>query len=143
MNTVIFRTIAPYLSALMLVFSIYVLLRGHNAPGGGFIAGLIGASAVAIYAIATGAAEVRKALFVHPLALAGAGVFLAAFSGLLSAFAEVPYLTGLWFALTLPDGTEVALSTPLLFDVGVYFTVFGVLSTLALALEEDDDTGGV
>ncbi|MEX0628201.1 MAG: MnhB domain-containing protein, partial [Cucumibacter sp.] len=51
MSTVIFRTIAPYLSALMLVFSVFVLLRGHNEPGGGFIAGLIAAASLAIYAI--------------------------------------------------------------------------------------------
>jgi multicomponent Na+:H+ antiporter subunit B len=138
MNTVIFRTIAPYLSALMLVFSIFVLLRGHNAPGGGFIAGLIGASAVAIYGIAAGPAEVRKALIVHPMVMAGGGVFLAGVSGLVSAFLGVPYLTGLWLMFTLPDGTELAVSTPLVFDIGVFLTVLGVLSTLALSLEEDE-----
>lgn len=139
MNTVIFRTIAPYLAALMLMFSIFVLLRGHNEPGGGFIAGLIAASAVAIYGIAASSTEVRKALIVHPLVMAGGGVFLAAASGLVSAFSAVPYLTGIWLVFTLPDGSEIAVSTPLLFDIGVYLTVFGVLSTLALALEEDDD----
>jgi multicomponent Na+:H+ antiporter subunit B len=138
MNTVIFRTIAPYLSALMLVFSIFVLLRGHNAPGGGFIAGLIGASAVAIYGIAAGPAEVRKALIAHPMVMAGGGVFLAAVSGIVSAFVGAPYLTGLWLMYTLPDGTELAVSTPLMFDIGVFLTVLGVLSTLALSLEEDE-----
>ena len=54
MNTLIFRTFAPFLTALMLLFSIFVLLRGHNEPGGGFIGGLIGASAFAIYGIAFG-----------------------------------------------------------------------------------------
>jgi multicomponent Na+:H+ antiporter subunit B len=54
MNTVIFRTIAPVLAAVMVVFSVFVLLRGHNEPGGGFIGGLIAASAVAIYGIAAG-----------------------------------------------------------------------------------------
>lgn len=139
MNTVIFRTIAPYLSALMLIFSVFVLLRGHNAPGGGFIAGLIGASAVAIYGISAGPAEVRKALIVHPMVMAGGGVFLAAMSGIVSAFVGVPYLTGLWLMFTLPDGTELSVSTPLVFDIGVFVTVLGVLSTLALALEEDDE----
>ncbi|MEX0859361.1 MAG: Na+/H+ antiporter subunit B [Cucumibacter sp.] len=139
MSTVIFRTIAPYLSALMLVFSVFVLLRGHNEPGGGFIAGLIAAASLAIYAIAAGVVEVRKALRLHPLALAGFGVFLAGLSGILSAFVKAPFLTGLWVTFTLPDGTELALSTPLMFDIGVYFTVFGVLSTVALALEEDDE----
>jgi multisubunit Na+/H+ antiporter MnhB subunit len=54
MNTLIFRTIAPVLTALMLLFSVFVLLRGHNEPGGGFIGGLIAASALAIFGIARG-----------------------------------------------------------------------------------------
>jgi len=138
MNTVIFRTAAPALVALMMVFSIFVLLRGHNEPGGGFIGGLIGASAIAIYAIACGVAEVRKALKIHPITLAGFGVVLAAFSGLLSLFAGHPFLTGLWLVFDL-QGTEVPLSTPMLFDIGVYAVVLGALSSVALALEGDDE----
>lgn len=137
MNTIIFRTAAPILSALMLVFSVFVLLRGHNEPGGGFIGGLIGASALAIYAIAAGADQVRKALRVHPIQLAGLGVVLAAISGLLSLPFEVPFLTGLWWIFDL-DGAEVALSTPLLFDIGVYAVVVGAVGTMALALEDDE-----
>ena len=56
MRTLIFRTIAPALTSLMLLFSVFVLLRGHNDPGGGFIGGLIAVSAIAIYGIAFGAA---------------------------------------------------------------------------------------
>ena len=54
MSTLIFRTIAPYLTSLMVLFSVFVLLRGHNEPGGGFIGGLIAVSALAIYGIAFG-----------------------------------------------------------------------------------------
>ncbi len=61
MRTLIFRTAAPYLTALMLLFSIFVLLRGHNEPGGGFIGGLIAASAFAIHGIAFGVHQVRRA----------------------------------------------------------------------------------
>ncbi len=136
MNTVIFRTLAPFLASLMLFFSLFVLLRGHNDPGGGFIGGLIAASAMAIYSLAAGVAEARRALRLHSLAIAGFGVFIAGFSGLLSAFADVPFLTGLWLDLAMPDGTKLALSTPLIFDFGVYFTVFGVMTTIALSLEE-------
>ena len=57
MRTLIFRTVAPYLTALMLLFSVFVLLRGHNEPGGGFIGGLIAASAFAIHGIAFGVAD--------------------------------------------------------------------------------------
>src|SRR5690606_3998771 len=97
MNTVIFRTAAPVLTALMLVFSVFVLLRGHNEPGGGFIGGLIGASGILIYSIAMGVDATRKALRVHPITLAGLGVVLAAISGFISLALEVPFLTGLWW----------------------------------------------
>ena len=135
MRTLIFRTIAPFLSSLMILFSIFVLLRGHNEPGGGFIGGLIAASALAIYGIAFGVSPVRRAIRFHPMALSGFGLFLAACAGILSIFSGVPFLTGLWI---YPEvfGVQLALSTPLVFDIGVYFVVFGAITSTALALEE-------
>ncbi|MCF6343245.1 MAG: Na+/H+ antiporter subunit B [Devosiaceae bacterium] len=138
MNTVIFRTIAPILVAIMVVFSVFILLRGHNEPGGGFIGGLIAASAIAIYGIAAGVEEVRKALKFDPIAIAGFGVFIAGLAGLLSYFYQVPFLTGLWAYLDIGP-SKVALSTPLLFDIGVYFAVLGTIAAIALALEEDEE----
>lgn len=139
MNTVIFRTAAPILTALMFVFSIFVLLRGHNEPGGGFIGGLIGASGVAIYGIAAGVKEVRRALKVDPLAIAAAGVLISAASGILSVFWDLPFLTSLWAYLHLGKQTEVALSTPMTFDIGVYLVVLGTISAIALGLEDDEE----
>ena len=69
---------------------------------------------------------------------AGFGVFIAAISGLLSLFAEAPFLTGLWWIFEL-EGQEVALSTPLIFDIGVYAAVVGAVSTIALTLESDEE----
>lgn len=135
MNTIIFRTLAPYLTALMVVFSIFILLRGHNEPGGGFIGGLIAASAFAIYGIANGVPPVRRALYFHPITLAGFGLLMAALAGVLSLFSGVPYLTGLWTYPTI-GGVELALSTTLIFDIGVYFVVVGTITSIALALEE-------
>ncbi|GAB4360617.1 MAG: Na+/H+ antiporter subunit B [Oricola sp.] len=135
MRTLIFRTVAPYLSSLMILFSVFVLLRGHNEPGGGFIGGLIAASALAIYGIAFGVSPVRRAIRFHPMALSGFGLLLAAIAGILSVFSGVPFLTGLWI---FPEifGVHLALSTPLVFDIGVYFVVFGAITSTALALEE-------
>jgi multicomponent Na+:H+ antiporter subunit B len=138
MNTVIFRTIAPALVGVMLVFSVFVLLRGHNEPGGGFIGGLIAASAVAVYGIAAGVKEVRRALVVSPLSVAGCGVLIASFSGLLSLAYQVPFLTGLWTELDIL-GSTISLSTPMVFDIGVYFAVVGTISSIALALEEEEE----
>jgi multicomponent Na+:H+ antiporter subunit B len=138
MNTLILRTIAPLLVAIMVVFAIYVTLRGHNEPGGGFIGGLIAASAMAVYGMASGVDEVRRALRFSPIAYAGAGLALAGLSGVLSVFAAAPFMTGLWLDLEI-GASAVALSTPLLFDIGVFLVVFGTLGAVALALSEEGE----
>ncbi|MCG8444765.1 MAG: Na+/H+ antiporter subunit B [Hyphomicrobiales bacterium] len=138
MSTVILRTFAPFLASLMVIFSIFVLLRGHNEPGGGFIGGLIAASAFAIYGIGCGVAPVRRALLFHPIAIAGFGMFIAALSGLLSALQGVPLFTGLWWFPEIVSGVKTALSTPLVFDIGVWLVVVGAITTIALALEEEE-----
>ncbi len=138
MNTLIFRTVAPFLTALMIIFSVFVLLRGHNEPGGGFIGGLIAASAFAIYGIAYGVPAVRRALVVHPLSLAGFGLLLAVLSGLLSVVMGVPFMTGVWIYPTL-FGVEVPLATVMSFDIGVYLVVVGAITSIALALEEREE----
>lgn len=135
MRTLIFSTVAPYLTSLMVVFSIFVLLRGHNEPGGGFIGGLIAASAFAIYGIACGVSPVRRALYFHPMGIAGFGLLIGTLAGVLSVFADVPFMTGLWAYVPL-FGDTVALSTVLMFDIGVYFVVVGSITSIALALEE-------
>lgn len=135
MDTVIFRTLAPYLSSLMVVFSIFVLLRGHNEPGGGFIGGLIAASAFAIYGIACGVSPVRHSLYFHPMSIAGFGLVIGSLAGLLSMFFGVPFMTGLWLYVPL-FGDTLALSSVLLFDIGVYLVVVGSITSIALSLEE-------
>lgn len=135
MNTLIFRTVAPFITALMLLFSVFILLRGHNEPGGGFIGGLIAASALAIYGIAFGVDAVRRAIRVHPLAIAGFGLLLSCLAGLISIFFNMPFMTGLWVYPVLA-GVEVPLSSVMLFDLGVYFVVLGAVASIALALEE-------
>lgn len=137
MQTVIFRTIAPFLASLMVLFSIFVLLRGHNEPGGGFIGGLIAASAIAIYGIANGVAPVRRAIHFHPMSLSAFGLLLGGLAGIPSMFQSVPFLTGLWIYPTL-FGVEIPLSTPLVFDIGVYLVVVGSIGSIALALEEKE-----
>jgi len=136
MNTVIFRTLAPLIVAIMLIFSFYVCLRGHNEPGGGFIGGLIAAAAIAVFGMSSGVDAVRKALRFDPIAIAGFGVVMAGASGLLSLFIEAPFMTSIWFYLDIGN-TVVPLSTPLFFDLGVYCVVFGTLAAIALSLESD------
>ncbi|KQT85978.1 Na(+)/H(+) antiporter subunit B [Aurantimonas sp. Leaf443] len=135
MNTLIFRFTAPYLTSLMMLFSVFVLLRGHNEPGGGFIGGLVAACALSIYGLACGVGSVRRALVLHPMTLAALGLNFAVAAGLLSTFSGKRFLSGLWvFPKIL--GTEVALSTPMLFDIGVYLVVLGAISAIAMVLAE-------
>ncbi|MBB3947297.1 multicomponent Na+:H+ antiporter subunit B [Rhizobium skierniewicense] len=135
MNTLIFRTVAPVITSLMLLFSIFVLLRGHNEPGGGFIGGLIAVSALAVYGIAFGVGTVRRAIVFDPLSIAGFGLLLATLSGMVSVFVGVPFMTGLWIYPSLA-GVEVPLATVISFDIGVYLVVVGGFTAIALALEE-------
>lgn len=135
MKSVIFRAVAPFLTSLMVLFSIFVLLRGHNEPGGGFIGGLIAVSALAIYGIAHGVETVRRAIYFHPMAIAGAGLFASTVAGLISVATRVPFMTGLWIYPSV-FGLEIPLSTVMLFDGGVYLVVVGAISSIALSLEE-------
>jgi multicomponent Na+:H+ antiporter subunit B len=134
MNTLIFRTTAPLIAGAMIMFSIIILLRGHNDPGGGFIGGLIAASAAAIYGMARGPGEVRRWLRADPMILAGFGVVLAAMVGMISILFGVPFMTALW----LPG---YIFGVPGAFDVGVYFVVFGTVTAIILALEDGGGGG--
>jgi multicomponent Na+:H+ antiporter subunit B len=135
MKSLILRTAAPLLIALMLMFSIFVLLRGHNEPGGGFIGGLIAVAALAIHGIANGVETVRRAIVFHPLAIAGAGLLLSTVAGLISIVLRVPFMTGIWVEPSIL-GEPVPLSSVMLFDIGVYLVVVGALTAVVLALEE-------
>jgi multicomponent Na+:H+ antiporter subunit B len=134
MNTLIFRTMAPLLAVIMLAFAAFILFRGHNAPGGGFIAGLIAAAAMAVYGMAAGISAVERALHVPPLAIAALGLLLAIGSGAVSLAHEAPFLTGLWVAVPLGRDT-IEIGTPLLFDIGVFGVVFGAATAVLLRLE--------
>lgn len=135
MNSVILRSATSLLIALLLLFSVFLLFRGHDLPGGGFIGGLLAASAVALYAIAYGHPAAVKLLRVPPQALIGWGLALGVGAGFLAALQGEPYFTGQWLIVTLA-GVEWKLSSPLVFDVGVYLVVVGVVLTMVFALEE-------
>lgn len=131
MSSLILSTTARLLVALLLLFSIFVMLRGHNEPGGGFIGGLIAATAFALYVMAEGAGAVRAVLRIDPRKVAGLGLACALAAGLIGVLAGDAFLRGLWIAL--PSGK---VGTPLLFDLGVYLVVLGGVVALVLALEE-------
>ena len=140
-NSIILNAATRLLVALLLVFSVFMLLRGHNLPGGGFIGGLIGATGFVLYAIAQGCEATRAALRVEPqnIAMVGLGIALAA--GVWAVFFGEAFFTGQWWFAgadpTDPDDKGLPISSVLVFDIGVYLVVFGSILTLVLALEEE------
>ena len=140
MNSPILNAVSRLVVGLMLLFSLFLLWRGHNAPGGGFIGGLVAAAGLIVYGLAEGASLMRRLLRVDPRTIVLVGVLVATVAGLLPLLGGQDFLTGLWvFIGATPDDKGLALGTPLLFDVGVYLTVVGGVSGLIVALEEDGD----
>jgi multicomponent Na+:H+ antiporter subunit B len=131
---------------LMLLVSAWILLRGHNEPGGGFIGGMVAVSATAMLAVAQGAERALARLPLGALRLATLGVLVSLLSGAPALFLGLPFLTHLW--ATLPLGfTELPVSTVLVFDVGVFAAVWGALGGFcahAIAIDESDtDESGI
>lgn len=125
-----------FLLPLLLVFSIYLLLRGHNEPGGGFVGGLVAASAFTLYAIANGVVPSRKKLVIEPRQIIAIGISVVLCSGLLSFIREKTFLTGMWFDFDVPVVGK--LGTPLLFDTGVYLIVSGITLSIIFCLLEEE-----
>ncbi|QXM23813.1 Na(+)/H(+) antiporter subunit B [Elioraea tepida] len=135
MSSLILRAATRALAPLLLMLSLFLLWRGHNEPGGGFIGGLVAASAAALQGIAFGPAAARRMLWLPPVGVAATGLALAVLSILPSALAGLPPMKALWAKLDLGDGAVVPLGTPLLFDIGVFLVVVGSVVALISALE--------
>ncbi len=115
------RVILP----LALLISVFIFFRGHNLPGGGFIAGLITAIALILQYIAGGAAWTSKRFRVNFQVLAGLGVAVAGLTGAASFFFHRPFLTSAFGHVRLPALGEFEWASAMAFDLGVYLTVVG------------------
>lgn len=138
-GTLILHVAVRYLVPLQLLLSVFLLLRGHDEPGGGFIAGLVASGAFALYLFTFGAAVTRDLLRVDPRSLIGVGLFLGMVSTFPALFAGESLLTAQWWDIPLPGGDSFKMNTPLIFDIGVYFTVFGSVMLMLIALTETEE----
>ncbi|MGB0964574.1 MAG: MnhB domain-containing protein [Litorivicinus sp.] len=139
MNSLVLSTVTRLLAPLLLVFSIFVLLRGHNEPGGGFIGGLLAAIAFILINKAEGTRVARRALRMLPLTLAGLGLSASLVAGFWGLFAGGSFLQGIWPLISVQaDGSKagIAAGSILLFDIGVYLVVIGAVTGIYLALED-------
>jgi multisubunit Na+/H+ antiporter MnhB subunit len=135
MTSSILQTAARLLMPLLLLFAVFLLLRGHNQPGGGFVGGLVVASSFVLYSIAFGADAARRALLIRPPTLLGIGLLVALASGIPGVIDGRPFMSALW--TTFGTGSAaVAVGTPLIFDIGVFLAVIGVVLTIVFTLAE-------
>jgi multicomponent Na+:H+ antiporter subunit B len=137
MRSIILQTATRLILTLLLLFSVFLLVRGHNEPGGGFIAGLVTSGAFVLYAIAYDVRLARQAIRFEPHIFIGAGLLVAMVSGLASLFTEQPFLTGEWVSWKFNPSDAIELGTPLLFDIGVYIVVIGATLTIIFTLAEE------
>lgn len=121
----ILAALSRLLLPLALLVSVFIFLRGHNLPGGGFIAGLITSVALILQYIACGSRWVSTRLPLDYSRLAGLGVLIAGLTGLGAWFFGFPFLTSAFGHFHIPLVGEIELATAMLFDLGVYFTVVG------------------
>jgi multicomponent Na+:H+ antiporter subunit B len=132
----ILRSGTRYLVPLMLLFSVFLLARGHNAPGGGFVGGLVAATAFALVLLAEGLDAARRLLRWDPRGLVAAGLLVALLSGLAPLLQGRAFMTGLWLKRPLPVLGKVG--SPVVFDVGVYLVVLGIVLAILFALAEEE-----
>lgn len=132
MNTLVLRVATRILLPLILVSSIFMLLRGHNEPGGGFVGGLIASIGFSLHVFVSGAEALRRMLRTDPRWIAAVGLGAAIISGLVGPYAAgAPFLTAAWISVG-----GVKMGTPLVFDVGVYLVVVGAMLTFILGIKE-------
>jgi len=132
-RSLLLESVAKVAYWVMLAASLWILLRGHNAPGGGFIGGLVAVTATALVAIVYGVDDAYRRLPLAPLKLAVSGILLALISGLIGILADQPFLTHQWWTL----GAGFKLSTVLIFDIGVYAAVWGAFAFYLFELLND------
>lgn len=134
MKTIILRTASDYLLPVLLLFSIFILLRGHYLPGGGFIGGLIAAIAFVLDAFANGLKNTKNLLKIHPGFLMPVGLAIAFLSAISPLLFDLPIMTGLWASDPIPVIGNVG--SALFFDTGVYLVVVGATLTIIFTITE-------
>ena len=137
MSSLILRTIARFMLPILMLFSFFLLLRGHNLPGGGFVGGLVAAAAIILQMVAYDVRTAKRILVVDPRTLSSIGLGLALLSGLASLLWGQPFLTSRFVHIALPGGGVFDFGLPTLFDVGVYLVVLGVALLIVLTLAEE------
>lgn len=135
MNTIILKSASNYLLPVLLLFSIFILLRGHYLPGGGFVGGLVAAIAFVLDAFSNGLDKTKLILKFHPGFLMPLGLMVAFLSGISPIIlSDLPLMTGIWAKDPIP--VIGAIGSALFFDLGVYLVVVGASLTIIFTISE-------
>ncbi|HRO48159.1 Na+/H+ antiporter subunit B [Agriterribacter sp.] len=136
MNSIILKTASSYLLPLLLMFSVFILLRGHSLSGGGFVGGLVASIAFVLHAFAHGFDKARAIFRTNPGFLIPVGLFLCFIMGAVPTFFGAPFMKGLWLEKSIPGIGHIG--TALFFDIGVFIVVIGVTLTILFTISESD-----
>ncbi len=133
----IFGTVVRFAFFVINAFAVYLFVRGHNAPGGGFIAGLASAASLVLLSLAIGLEALHRLIRVDPVRIAAAGLLVSILSGLAPLLAGGAYLTQFnWHLHEVPLLGDVHVGTPLVFDLGVYLVVIGITCKIIFVLAQ-------
>lgn len=136
-TTILATTIARVVLPFLLLFSLELLLAGHNRPGGGFIAGVMVVAAIALQYVAFGVAAVGRRLPRGSFGLAAAGLLLALGSGVAGLVSGDGFLKSWVIRWSLPLLGDVEWATAFIFDLGIFLLVTGVGLLLLTLIAED------
>src|SRR5690606_38680578 len=134
MKSTILKTATSYLFPILLLVSVFILLRGHYHPGGGFVGGLIAAIAFVLHGFTHGTENTLKLMRYHPAVLIPAGLALATLSMFAPVLTGLPAMTGLWLDEPIP--VIGMIGSALFFDLGVYLVVIGVVLTILFTITQ-------
>lgn len=137
-DSLFLKTVGRFLFPAVWIFSVFLFLRGHNAPGGGFIAGLLAAVSFALIALSFGRTALISAYRLHSFTLVRWGLLISLVSGLLGVIGGGNFFKGLWTNFYAPGFGKWHLGTPLLFDLGVFLVVLGIGVNFILYLMEEE-----
>ena len=128
MKSLILTITAKYILPVMMLFSVFLLMRGHHLPGGGFVGGLTAGAGFVLYAFANGVEVTLEKMWLRPVKIIALGLLIAFLSGLPGLITDASFFKAYWLpweVFFLPK-----LGTPLLFDAGVYLVVWGIVMVI-------------
>ena len=137
MRNIILEKIAKIVLPGMIMAAIFLLFRGNNNPGGGFMSGLIESVGFVFYEIVYETKSVKKMLYFSSIQWMGIGLLLVLFSAIFSLFLNRELLTGIWPATKIPFFDTIIPSTPIVFDMGVFLVVTGLILTIIITIMEE------